>query len=83
MSAPRLMRSVWGTLEQRAVDAEGVTSVYIRFLDEQGAINCREDAIWVRNEAAAPAASLESPEKSTKTRELGNSFRYWESMDYF
>ena len=29
---------------------EHVTSVHIHFLDEQGAINCREDVIWVRND---------------------------------
>lgn len=83
MSALRLMRSVWGTLEQRAAGAEGVTSAYIRLLDEQGAINSREGAIWVRNDAAASAASPESVEKNTESRELRSSFCYWESMDYF
>lgn len=77
------MRSVWGALEQRAVGAEGVTSVCICFLDEQGAINGREGAIWVRNDAPASAASPGSVEKNTESGELGSSLCYRESMDYF
>lgn len=72
------MRSVWGTLEQRAAGAEGVTSAYIRLLDEQGAINSREGAIWVRNDVATSAASPESVGKGTESRELRSSFCYWE-----